>query len=129
MEEIIMALNFKIEPLLGHKYSTTIYGSINRLLGTNLKRYMTATYPAYGNKFKVYPKFREADEILLFGNPRTFDWKDGFSFKTNNKPDALEGSERIIHLFLKDNGYFDYKGKYQFDKRVDDVIHLKNLNV
>lgn len=120
-----MALHFKNEPLLGRKYSKTIYGSINQLLGTTLKGFMTATYPAYGNKDSIYLKFQEADEILLFGDPKRFDWKDEKSFKTNNKPDALEGSERIIHLFLKDNGYYVYKGKYQFEKRVDDIIYLK----
>lgn len=36
-----MALNFKTEPLLGRKYSATICGSINQLLGTNFKGYMT----------------------------------------------------------------------------------------
>lgn len=124
-----MALHFKTAPLLGHKYSTTIYESINQLLGLNLKGYMTATYPAYGNKSNIYPKFKKADEILLFGNPERFNWIDGVRFKTNNNPDALEGSKRIIHLFLKDNGYFVYKGKFQFNKRVDDVIYLKNLDV
>ena len=64
-----MALHFQKDPLLGHMYSKTIYGSINQLLGTNLEGWMTATYPAYGNKSNIYTKFRETDEILLFGDP------------------------------------------------------------
>ena len=116
-----MALHFKIEPLLGHKYSTTIFDSINQLLGTNLKGYMTATYPAYGNKNRINFKFKEANEILLFGK----DWINSVSFKTYNNPDALECPRKTIHLFLKENGYYVYKGKYLFDKRVDNVIYLK----
>lgn len=82
---------------------------------------MTATYPAYGKKDRINSKFKEANEILLFGKY----WINDVSFKTNNNPDALEGSKRTIHLFLRENGYYVYKGKYLFDKRVDDVIYLK----
>lgn len=111
--------------MIGHKYSTTIFDSINQLLGTDYKGFMTATYPAYGNKNGIYLKFKEANEILLFGNPDTCIWRDEVSFVTKNKPDALEGSQRIIHLFLKECGYYVWIGKHQFDKRDDDIIYLK----
>lgn len=120
-----MALHFKIKPIIGNKYSRTIYDSINQLLGLNLEGWMTATYPAYGNKNGINAKFKEANEILLFGK----DWINSVSFKTHNKPDALEGSNRVIHLFIKENGYYFYRGRYVFDKRLDDVIYLKKYQI
>ncbi len=123
-----MAINFKDVPVLGQRYAKSIYGSINQLLGTNLEGWMTATYPAYGNKNGTYLNFKKADEVLLFGNPLRFNWIDNDKFVTKNNPDALEGSTRIIHLFLFDSGYHVYKGKFQFDKKINNIIYLKRMN-
>jgi len=124
-----MALNFVKKPEIWKSYSKALFETINQLLGKDLKAYRTATYPAWGKKGNIYPNFKVANEILLLGNPGKFRWDD-ISFKTDNTPDALEVGivTRTIHLFLKKNGYYVYQGKFQFNKRINDIIILKKMS-